>query len=291
MRWKRLTGWDWIEPRLRFVLTESYRASANATGVRTRGIYGALGELSRRYELPPRDLTSSELRVFSQNGEDGIISEIFRRIGANTRTFVEFGIGSGIEGNCVFLADVAQWAGLFLEGDDESYATLDRKYGHTDRISTGNVYVAPDTINDLFGNHDVPEEIDILSVDVDGNDFYLWHALTCTSPRVVVIEYNGLLDPYAVLVQPYRAGLPGSTAFYGASLEALVRLGRKKGYRLVHTDLSGTNAFFVRNDTASDAFLDEAEVPRRVANYYLDNARIHQPEPPNAGWVSPQDLA
>ncbi len=129
----------------------------------------------------------------------------------------------------------------------------------------------PDTIDEVFAQYGVPSEIDLLSVDVDGNDFYLWEALKSISPRVVVIEYNGLLDPNATLVQPYREHAPDGTAISGASLEALVALGRQKGYRFVHSDLSGTNAFFVRSDLESDAFLDQNDVPRRAGNYYLDD--------------------
>ena len=261
--------------RVRFLLCSSVRASLNWAGVRTAGIYEAMGELAQRYGLPEEDLTAHELKVFSQNGEDGVICEVLRRIGAPSRTFVEFGIGDGTEGNCVFLDAVLGWSGTFLEGDEASFRELSRRHAHSRRVNAVRALLEPATIEQTLLEAGVGEEPDVASIDVDGNDFYLWEGLERIRPRLVVIEYNASFDPEGVQVQPYApSGCDGSDRF-GASLGALRELARSKGYRLVHTELAGVNAFFVREDLAGEGFLPEDEVPVRPANYYLDNATMH----------------
>jgi hypothetical protein len=100
-------------------------------------------------------------------------------------------------------------------------------------------------------------EIDLLSIDIDYNDYWVWKAVDVANPRVVVIEYNAALRPPMSLVVPYdpTRSWDGSN-YFGASLEALVRLGRTKGYRIVGCNFSGANAFFVRDDLCADHFLD-----------------------------------
>ena len=106
----------------------------------------------------------------------------------------------------------------------------------------------------------VSGEIDLLSIDIDNNDYWVWKAITRINPRVVVIEYNATLRPPMSLVVPYEPERTwdGATNYFGASLEAFVRLGRSKGYRLVGCSISGVNAFFVRDDIAGDHFFDPA---------------------------------
>jgi len=248
--------------------------------VDTRVTYLALDALARRYRAhaaarPARDgdLTPFELRVFSQNGEDGAIEEILARIGTAEGSFVEFGVGGGGEGNCVFLADVLGWRGLFMEGHPQLQATLAGKYRHRPEVRTVHARVRPDTIDGLVGAAGLPAELDVLSIDVDGIDLWIWRALSAARPRLVVIEYNAGLDPAAALVQPLEPPREwDGTDFFGASLGALRRVGREKGYRLVHTDVTGVNAFFVRQDLAAPFPADEA-VPVRAPNYFFSGGR------------------
>jgi hypothetical protein len=272
--------------RLRHFMSSSSGAAINASGVRTRAIYAAVRELAARYEVSPLDLTAFELKAFSQNGEDGVIQEVLRRIGRGSGTFAEFGIGTGVEGNCVFLAQVLGWSGVFLEGDAAAFARLARRYEHVPGVSAANAYVEPATIDELLPRTGVHAEPDVLSIDVDGNDYYLWQALESVRPRLLVIEYNAALDPRSQLVQPYSPTGPDGTAFFGASLGALETLAKRKGYRLVHTELAGVNAFFVREDLAGDAFLPLDEVPRRPPNYYLDDVTMHDPADPAREYVT-----
>jgi hypothetical protein len=252
------------------------------------GPLAAFRELSRRYidgGGRPRSLTPYELKVFSQNGEDGVIAEILARIGAEAGWFVEFGSGPGAEANCVYLADVLDWSGLFIESGEAHFEALERKYAATPRVRTLQATVMPDNVERLFAEAGVPDEIDVLSIDVDGPDYWIWEALERVRPRLVVIEYNAGLDPQRRLVQPLEAASAGwdGTDYFGASLGALRVLGESKDYRLVHTDLSGSNAFFVLEGLCADMPAPEA-VPVRGPNLQYAS-RAHTPDPQRRPFV------
>ena len=249
-----------------------------------RAVYLALAQMRDRYALiapepaePPIDtaLTSFELRVFSQNGEDGVLAEILRRVGAPARHFVEFGVESGREGNCVYLADVAAWRGLFMEAGEQMFGLLSDKYAAQDGVQTIRARVTARNVEALFAQAGVPEEPDVVSIDVDGQDYWIWEAIQRYRPRVMIVEYNSAIDPRRKLVQPDEPDRSwDGTDRYGASLAALQALADGKGYRLVHTDLSAVNAFFVRGDLAGDRFPDPAAVAARgTPNYYQRGIR------------------
>jgi|SRR4051794_26861154 len=234
--------------------------------------YDTLAALAARHAgaMPPwpasPDLTACELRVFSQNGEDGLIAEVLRRLGPGRREFVEFGAERGTEGNCVALADICGWSGVFLEADEENARGLMWKYRDNPRVLAAQATVTADTIDPLFGAHGVSTEPDVLSIDVDGNDLWLWRALTHARPRLVIIEYNAQLDHNRRLVQPYDPQWRwDGTDYFGASLAALELVASEKGYRLIHTELAGVNAFFVREDHAHR--FEGLAAPRRSQNY------------------------
>jgi len=254
-------------------------------GTDRRGqVYESLHVLARRYPAHlAGGLARFEHRVFSQNGEDGVIAEIVSRIGAPGRYFVEFGAESGVEGNCVLLADAAGWSGLFIEADPELHAALEAKYAPTP-VRTLRARVTPSTVVALFREADVPPEPDLLSIDVDGNDYWIWSALDGWRPRIVIVEYNSALDPASRLVQPLDEDWSwDGTQYFGASLGALRALGTRLGYRLVHTDLSGVNAFFVREDLAGP-FGTADMVPVHGPSYFLAGRR-HPPDPRGRAYV------
>jgi len=244
-----------------------------------RTLYEGLARLSERYRhvcsepsSEPRSgpLSAFELRAFSQNGEDGVIAEILARVGDGGRYFVEFGVESGVEGNCVYLADVMGWRGLFMECDERMFAELEAKYRANRSVLTHRATVTPENLEALLDANAVPSEPDVLSIDVDGADYWLWSSLERYRPRVLVIEYNSILDPARKLVQPPDAPTAwDGTDYYGASLGALRELGEHKGYRLVHTELCGVNAFFVREDLAEGRFpAHEGPALRGSPNYF-----------------------
>lgn len=243
-----------------------------------RGYFVAAVEWRRRWSAPACeevDLAAHELRVSSQNGEDGVVAEVLRRTGLSDRPFfVEFGIESGTEGNCVALADQLDWKGLFIEADSQHYERLRQKYRWSN-VQTLQEMVTPGNVTEVFKQANVPADLDVLSIDIDGGDYWVWRALQGYRPRLVIVELNSGLSPTERLVVP--ADYPGwdGTDYFGASLGALRALAQARGYRHVHTELSGVNAFFVRRDLPGDW----AEEPRRRGpNYYL-RAIGHPPDP------------
>jgi hypothetical protein len=243
-----------------------------------RATYMALAELAARWaskEDPFRgpgrswDLTPYELRVFSQNGEDGVIAEVLRRVGVGSRRFVEFGAEDGLEGNCAFLADVLGWEGLFIEASSERFDRLSAKFRDRSWVRTRRASVSPDNINSLISEAGLDGEIDVLSIDIDGHDYWVWDAIEVVVPRLVVIEYNAHI-PYPVrLTQPLTETAEwAGTDYFGASLAALEHCGAAKGYVLVHTDVAGVNAFFVRIQDAQ-RFPPHERVPKRAPNFFL----------------------
>jgi hypothetical protein len=229
-------------------------------------------------------LAPYELKIFSQNGEDGILGEILRRGGIRSPgTFLEFGGEDGVELNCALLADVLGWRGTFIEADSHKHHVLHRKYAPHPRVVTGHAMVVPETAESLFDTLGVPTELDVLSIDIDGDDYWVWRALKRYTAKVVVIEINAHLDPKVALVQRPGDGPWQESDFYGASLEAVRLLGVHKGYRLVHVDLTGNNAFFVRNDVPGE--YPEATEALGPNHYLLGGA--HAPDETGRQYITP----
>jgi hypothetical protein len=253
-----------------------------------RDPYFAIAELVRRATgdtVIPVDpsLSPFELRAFSQNGEDGVIAEIVRRSGAPGRFFVEFGAGAGCENNCAALAEIFGWSGLYIEADPSLYRRLEERFRGYTAIRTLRAVVTPSTIEHLLSVASVPRELDLLSIDVNGLDLWIWESINDWSPRVVIIEYNSSLGPTRSLVQPRDHTTWERTSYFGASIAALKLLARKKGYRLVHTELTGNNAFFVRSDLPG-TYLDENQVAIRSPNHFLAGRR-HLDDPMRRAYI------
>jgi hypothetical protein len=240
-----------------------------------------------RYADPKR-LLRHGFKVYSQHDEDGIIQEIFRRVGTTSRAFVEFGVETGAECNTTKLL-IEGWRGLWIEASAPScqrIASLFDAFLRDKRLTLQQSMVTAENINELIRNGGFSGEIDLLSIDIDFNDYWVWKAIEIINPRVVTIEYNaGLRPPMSVTVpyQPNRSS--DGTNFFGASLEALVRLGRTKGYRIVGCNISGSNAFFVREDLCADHFVTPAtaeehyEPPRHFFSFLLVGPQAPQPGP------------
>lgn len=212
-------------------------------------------------------LNRFEFQAFSQFGEDGIIQEIFRRIGTTNRFFVEFGVETGVETNTTYLL-YQDWKGLWIDGSDEHIQTIQQYFPKT--IAKGNLnafqsFITAENIEQLFQRGNVPAEFDLLSIDIDRNDYYVWDAIRNYKPRVVIIEYNSIFRPGCEFVVDYDANaMWDGTSNTSASLESLCRLGEKKGYKLVASSFSGVNAFFVREDLVEGHFTG----PFTAENHY-----------------------
>ncbi|MDB5459528.1 MAG: hypothetical protein JWO72_1269 [Caulobacteraceae bacterium] len=226
-----------------------------------------------RYD-DPRRLSRHGFKAYSQGDEDGIIAEIFRRISAPKRTFVEFGVQTGIECNSLYL--LAQgWSGLWIDADRAACAAIKKDiipHLRPGALTLINDYVKVDNINALIGGHYSGGDLDFLSIDIDHNDYWVWQAIDVVRPRVVCIEYNAIWRPPVSVTVPYEAeaGWSGSN-YFGVSLAALNQLGHAKGYDLVGCSLTGANAFFVRSDLIGAHFFKpgSAEAHFEPARYFL----------------------
>ena len=233
-----------------------------------------------RYAEPTR-LSGFEHQVFSQGGEDGILREIFRRIGATDRVFVELGVGDGMENNTLFLLS-QDWSGVWLDGDRARCATIRATCAREIAQGRLDLIEAAATAENIAGL--LPERIrasgfDLLSIDLDRNTYHIWAALDALRPRVVVVEYNALYPADLVWIAEYDPKKWwNGTSYYGASLKALEVLGARMGYALVGCDIAGVNAFFVRRDLCGDRFCAPytAENHYEPMRYYL-HARVGHP--------------
>jgi hypothetical protein len=206
----------------------------------------------------PGTLYAHEWKKYSQNGEDGIIAEIMRRIGAGGKYLIEFGIEDGTECCTRRLLVEDGWGGLLIDGSPE-YAEKARKmHAGQPTVQVVNSFITVENILDVFREAQVPHAPDLLVVDIDGNDYWIWNRiLSAYRPRVVVIEYNARWLPPTEWVMSYSpTHCWDGTAQFGASLSSLAKLGSAHGYKLVGCTSDGVNAFFVRDDLVGDHFPD-----------------------------------
>lgn len=204
-----------------------------------------------------RRLENFGFKVYSQSDEDGIIREIFRRIGTTNRTFVEFGAEIGLETNCRLLLEEG-WKGLWIEGMPQYARALTERF--KEEIKSGQLrfieqYVNRDNINDLITSAGLSGEIDFLSIDIDGNDYHVFEAIQVIRPRVVCVEHLGSLAPPIEWIMPYDPSFRWTGKEQtSASLTSLAKLANRKGYELVGCGLYSPNGFYVRKDLIGDKF-------------------------------------
>jgi hypothetical protein len=199
----------------------------------------------------PERLTASRFRLLSQNQEDGILWALFALIGHGTKRFVELGSGAS-GGNAAMLAGEFGWTGLLVEGDKGKVEFAGRRFPRTTAVCA---WIDPESVNALLEAHGYTGEVDLLSVDIDGNDYWVWNAITACSARVVMLEYNSMFGAERAVTVPYDPAFSRRDhrfCYYGASLTAMTRLSARKGYRLVAVEPTGVNAFFLRNDVAPE---------------------------------------
>ncbi|MDB6140050.1 MAG: dehydrogenase [Verrucomicrobiaceae bacterium] len=220
----------------------------------------------------------AEFQVFSQWGEDGIIQFLLAHVPVLNEVFVEFGVQDYTESNTRFLLMNNLWSGLIMDGSEE-YMTQVRKstLGWRHTLHALSAWVTAENVNELIASVGIKGDIGILSVDIDGVDYWVWKAITVVQPRIVIAEYNSLFGPTAKVTPPYAADFERAKAhyshvFYGHSLAAIEHLGKEKGLTLVGTNTAGNNAFLVRDDLAavfpkrSVAELDQAARFREARN-------------------------
>ncbi|MGJ4950098.1 hypothetical protein [Bradyrhizobium sp. HKCCYLS20291] len=219
-------------------------------------IQEALGRIEARQtaSIEPGDFAGAEFKVSSQWGEDGIIEHLVRHVPIDRRIFVEFGVQDYRESNTRFLLAHRNWSGLVMDGSPDNVSAIRRddlywRYN----LKAESIFITAENINEAIASHGVQGDIGLLSIDIDGNDYWVWEAIDCISPRIVVAEYNSLFGsdpavsvPYDSAFQRHRAH--PSNLYWGCSLAAWCHLAAKKGYALVGCNTAGNNAFFVRKD-------------------------------------------
>ena len=228
----------------------------DVVNARLERVQEALGRIEGRQlvDAPRGVLADSEFRVFSQWGEDGILQRLVREVPGVPPLFVEFGVQDYTEANTRYLLTHDNWAGLVIDGSPENIArvTADPLYWRHN-LKARCAFVTRENINELLTEAGLRGEIGLLSVDIDGNDYWVWEAIDVVDAVLVVVEYNWRFGPTRRVTVPYRPDFVRGDAhhsmvYYGASLAALEALGKRKGYDLVGCNSAGNNAFFVRAD-------------------------------------------
>jgi hypothetical protein len=195
-----------------------------------------------------------EYRVFSQAGDDGIIQRLVREVPVRQRVFVEFGVQDYTESNTRFLLLKDNWSGLVMDGSqkDVDFIRRDPIYSRHDLKSVC-AFVSASNINRLLEENLPARDIGLLSIDIDGNDYWIWKAIHVVKPAIVITEYNFRFGPSRSVTVPYdehfvRGQAHYSHIYYGASLKALWILAQQKEYDLVCCNSFGNNAFWVRKE-------------------------------------------
>ena len=199
-------------------------------------------------------LSDAEFSVFSQWGEDGIIDWLAQYVPVDAKIFVEFGVANYLESNTRFLLQNRNWRGLVMDGSAANIARIrqEQLYWRHD-LQAKQAFITHDNINQLIAEAGIKGDIGILSVDIDGNDYWVLEAIDVVHPRILICEYNPILGDTQQVVVPYKANFERFEAhhcglYFGTSIAALRALAKSKGYQFVGTCSNGINAFFVRDD-------------------------------------------
>lgn len=218
--------------------------------------------------LPPETLADVEFGVYSQWGEDGILQHLVHNVPVKNKTFIEFGVEDFEEANCRFLMEANNWSGYVIDGSERKIDKLRASTGYWRHdLAAECSFITKDNISRLLDGSGFDVDLGVLSIDLDGMDYWIARELTHWQPRILVLEYNSVFGFERAVTVPYdpafqRTQAHSSNLYWGASLKALHRLADRWGYGLVGTNVAGNNAFFVRRDLLNDVV---AEIPLEVA--------------------------
>ena len=203
-------------------------------------------------------LADVEFQVFSQFGDDGIIQYLIAQIEGIPKRFVEFGVEDFTEANTRFLLIKDKWQGLVFDGSTEAL-----EYINNDAISwlfdlaADRAFVTAENINELIQARGFSGPLGILSIDVDGVDFWIWDAIRVCDPAIVVCEYNAIFGAERPITVPYdpafvRSAAHSSRLYWGSSFAAICELASRKGYDCVGCNSNGNNVYFVKAELMTD---------------------------------------
>jgi hypothetical protein len=257
-----------------------YWSAARAIPKQITRIQEALGRIEQRQILASwnGNLRAAEFRVFSQWGEDGIIQALLSTIPSASlhKVFVEFGVENYTESNTRFLLVNDNWSGLVIDGSEQNIDYIRRDPIHWQHnLKAECRFITRDNIDELITGNGISGDIGLLSVDIDGNDYWVWERISCITPAIVVTEYNARFGADRAVTVPYDANFRRATAhhsmiYYGASLKALAQLASRKGYALVGCNSAGVNAFFVRRDLLNNPLKERSVSESFVRNQFRE---------------------
>ena len=225
-------------------------------------------------------IQDAEFRVFSQFGDDGIIQYLVHAIPVRPPIFIEFGVDNYLESNTRFLLENNNWRGLVIDKGKRNIDAIRARetYWRHDLVARQS-FVTRDNINATIREAGFAGEVGVLSIDIDGNDYWVWEALDVIHPVVVIVEYNSVFGDTHPIAVPYEPEFTRSKAHYsyllwGASLSALNVLAERKGYVLAGCNSAGINAYFVRRDLAGSVRTCSAK-SGFVESRFRDSRDIH----------------
>jgi hypothetical protein len=204
------------------------------------------------------NLENYSFSIFSQFNEDGIVQFIIENLNIKNRSFIEIGVENYEEANTRFLLENNCWNGLIIDSSKENINYVKKQnYYWKYNLRVSDNFVTKENINEIILNNSFSGNIGLLSIDIDGNDYWVWDAISSINPDVLIIEYNSLFGSEKSLTLKYEQNFvrPNRGIYrclYGASLKALTNLSEKKGYSLVAVNSNGNNAFYVRNELLND---------------------------------------
>jgi hypothetical protein len=234
------------------------------------------------------NLKDYEFKVFSQQGEDGILQHLTKSIEIKNKTFIEFGVGDFFESNCRFLLMKDDWKGFVIDGSKSNIQRVKNSYFYwKHHLSAVDYFITKENIEDILATSGFENDLGILSVDLDGNDFFILEAINNYNPRILICEYNPYFGGSRKITIPYQADFYRTNAhhsnlYWGASLAAMTYIATKKGYALVGTGTQGSNAFYVRNDLLNE----KVKVLSIEAAYSPSNSRESRDEDGNLTFIT-----
>ena len=201
-----------------------------------------------------KDLNDSEFKVFSQWGDDGIIQYLLQTVAISRKIFIEFGVENYQEANTRFLLMNNNWKGLVIDGSAENIQHIkSRNWYWRYNLTAISEFITRDNINELFNKNNFSGSIGLLSIDIDGNDYWIFQSIVAVQPDIIISEYNSLFGAEHAISIPYdpkfqRTQAHYSNLYWGASLKALIHIASIKGYAFIGCNNNGNNAFFVKNE-------------------------------------------
>jgi hypothetical protein len=213
-----------------------------------------MGRMLAQNLTPVKNIADAEFKVFSQWGDDGIIQYLIKKVPDIKPVFIEFGVEEFEESNTRFLLLNNNWKGLIIDGNADfmHHVRGDDLYWRHDLTAVA-AFITRDNINGLFISNGFQGKIGLLSIDIDGNDYWVWEKIEAVDPDIVIVEYNAIFGSEHAVTIPYQADFYRtdkhfSDLYWGASLPALVILGERKGYSFIGCNSNGNNAYFVKRE-------------------------------------------